>query len=242
MKFSPTAKKDISNLLYITILILSIFLVVSISIGIFEGTPFYTRPSYQKAQFWICLWFLFSLIVDFLMADNKWRYFWTHLFFLIVSIPYQSIISYHHWSFSTELTYLIHFMPLLRGGFALAIVVGWFTHNKISSLFVTYLSMLLATVYFSSLAFFALEYKVNPEVNVYGDALWWAFMNVTTVGSNIVAMTVTGKVLTVVLAAIGMMMFPIFTVYVTNMVTNKSIISRKTTKEIESPNQNPEEG
>ena len=78
--------------------------------------------------------------------------------------------------------------------------------------------MLLATVYFSSLAFFVVEHKVNPFVTEYGDALWWAFMDVTTVGSNIVAMTVTGRVLSVLLAALGMMMFPIFTVYITNLI------------------------
>ena len=78
--------------------------------------------------------------------------------------------------------------------------------------------MFLATVYFSSLAFFVLEHRVNPLVNGYGDALWWAFMDVTTVGSNIIAQTVTGRVLSVLLAALGMMMFPIFTVYITNLI------------------------
>ncbi len=55
-------------------------------------------------------------------------------------------------------------------------------------------------------------------VHEYSDALWWAFMDVTTVGSNIYAVTPTGKILSVVLAALGMMMFPIFTVYVTSLV------------------------
>lgn len=43
-------------------------------------------------------------------------------------------------------------------------------------------------------------------------------MDVTTVGSNIIAVTVTGRVLSVLLAALGMMMFPIFTVYITNLI------------------------
>jgi len=59
---------------------------------------------------------------------------------------------------------------------------------------------------------------VNPLVNGYGDALWWAFMDVTTVGTNIVAVTTTGRVLSVLLAALGMMMFPIFTVCITNLI------------------------
>jgi len=78
--------------------------------------------------------------------------------------------------------------------------------------------MLMATVYFSSLIFFVLEHVVNPMVTRYTDALWWAFMDVTTVGSNIIAQTVTGRVLSVLLAALGMMMFPIFTVYITNLI------------------------
>ena len=82
--------------------------------------------------------------------------------------------------------------------------------------------MLLATVYFASLAFFVMEHKVNPLVVGYGDALWWAFMDVTTVGSNIIAVTATGRVLSVLLAALGMMMFPIFTVYVTSLIQKKN--------------------
>lgn len=117
-------------------------------------------------------------------------------------------------------------MPLLRGGYALALVVRWFTKNKISSMFVVYLSLLMTAVYFSSLVFYSLEYSVNTMVKGYGDALWWACMNATTIGSNIFAITPTGRVLSVLLGAIGMMMFPIFTVYVTNLITDNTKTSR----------------
>ena len=122
----------------------------------------------------------------------------------------------------TQITYMLRFIPLVRGGYAMAIVVGWLTYNRASGLFVSYLTMLLATVYFSSLAFYVMEHGTNPLVTGYGDALWWAFMDVTTVGSNIIAVTATGRVLSVLLAALGMMMFPIFTVYVTSLVERRN--------------------
>lgn len=162
--------------------------------------------------------FLFDFVLEFFLSKDKLRYLRTHFIFLLVAIPYQNIIEYYHIITSPELSYFLRFVPLVRGGYALAIVVGWLSYNKASGLFVSYLTMLLATVYFSSLIFFVLEHKVNPLVANYGDALWWAFMDVTTVGSNISAITVTGRVLSVVLAALGMMMFPIFTVYVTSLV------------------------
>ena len=100
-------------------------------------------------------------------------------------------------------------------------VVGWITSNRAAGLFATYVILLIATVYFSSLVFYMLEQGVNPEVKDYTDALWWASMDVTTVGSNITPVTPEGRILAVVLAALGMMMFPIFTVYITSIVSKK---------------------
>jgi hypothetical protein len=95
-------------------------------------------------------------------------------------------------------------------------VVNWFVKSTMANLFISYLLSLVTVIYFSSLLFYVVEKPVNDFVQSYGDALWWAFMDATTVGSNIYALTVVGKVLSVLLAAFGMMMFPIFTVYITD--------------------------
>ena len=211
-------KKGIYGILHLIILLLSLFLIISISIDTFDGIPFYKESIYMNVQFWICIIFLFDFILEYILSKEKRYYFRSHFIFLLVAIPYQSIINYAGWEFSPETTYLIRFIPLIRSGYALAIVVGWFTYNKATSLFISYLTMLLATVYFSSLAFYITESAHNPLVTKYTDALWWAFMDVTTVGSNIVAVTPVGRVLSVLLAALGMMMFPIFTVYVTSII------------------------
>jgi voltage-gated potassium channel len=42
-------------------------------------------------------------------------------------------------------------------------------------------------------------------------------MGVTTVGAQIFPVTAIGKVLAVLLPALGMMFFPIFTIYITNI-------------------------
>lgn len=235
MAFSEFAlrEKGIYGVLHIVILLLSLFLVVSISVDTFKGIPFYTQTVFMKVQFAVCVLFLLDFILEWFLAKHKVRYFATHFVFLLVAIPYQSIISWAGWTFSEEITYLLRFIPLVRGGYALAIVVGWLTYNKASGLFVTYLTTLLATVYFSSLAFYVMEHGVNTLVTGYGDALWWAFMDVTTVGSNIIAVTVTGRVLSVLLAALGMMMFPIFTVYVTSLVQRRNQKKQEYYKELQ---------
>lgn len=184
-------KKGIYGILHVVILLLSLFLIISISIDTFKNLPFLTQGSYLKIQLWICTFFIFDFILEFFLSHRKLHYLRTHFVFLIISIPYINIFDYYHVAFSPEIRYFLRFIPLIRGGYALAIVVGWLSYNKASSLFTSYLTMLLATVYFSSLIFFVLEHKVNPLVPNYGEALWWAFMDVTTVGSNIYAVTIT---------------------------------------------------
>ncbi|UYW00464.1 potassium channel family protein [Flavobacterium agricola] len=220
-------KKDVYSLLHVIILILSLFLIISISYDTFTNVPFQQESSYLKIQLWICLFFLFDFFLELIFTQHKLAYLKSHFIFFFISIPYLSIIDAYHIELSNEAAYFIRFIPLVRGGYALAIIVGRFTKSKVTSLFVSYLTMLLATVYFASLLFFVMEHNVNPAVVNYTDSLWWAFMNVTTVGSNIYAVTAVGRILSVILPSLGMMMFPIFTVYMTNEVQR---VNKKTPK------------
>ena len=211
-------KEDVCDILHILIILLSLVLVVSISADTFDNLSFLTEGVYLKIQLWICIFFLCDFFFELFISDNKVEYFKKHFIFLIISIPYLNITTHFHLSTAPELSYLLRFMPLIRGGYAMALVVSWFTTNKVSSMLFSYIIFLLTTVYLASLFFFVLENHVNPQVNDYGDSLWWAFMNVTTVGANIYAVTPIGKVLTILLAGLGMMLFPVFTVYLTNLI------------------------
>lgn len=212
----------IIDTLHVLVLFLSIFLVLIISIDTFHNQAFYKEPLFMRVQLWICVFFLADFFIEYFLSDNKKHYVLTHFIFFLVAIPYNAIISHYGWTFSPTLTYVLRYFPLIRGGYAMSIVVSWFTYNRATGLFISYLATLLFTIYFSSLAFFLFEHGVNPLVKDYTDALWWAAMDATTVGSNIIAVTPVGRVLSVLLAAIGMMMFPIFTVYVTNILTKKN--------------------
>ncbi len=204
--------------LHLLMLALSIFLIISISNDTFKGKYSYGEPHFMKTQLIICIVFLADFFIELVMSKRRWHYLATHFVFFLVSIPYLQIIHHFGLTFSDNVMYLIQFIPLVRGGYAMAIIVGWFAYNKATGLFVTYLVTLLATVYFASLVFFMFEHSVNPLVRDYPDALWWAVMDVTTVGSDINAITPVGRVLSALLAALGMMMFPIFTVYITSLI------------------------
>lgn len=209
-------RNDTRNILNTLVLIGSIVVIVSLSLEVFHDSAQVYYHLYMQVQLWVCIVFLIDFFYRFYLSRRKGRYLVSNFIFFLVAIPYLNIIDYFDIEVSEEVYYVLRLMPLVRGGYGLAIMVGWITRNRITSLMVSYILIILSLTYFASLVFFTLEHPVNPAVKSYGDALWWAFMNVTTVGSNIFAKTATGEVLSVVLAASGMMLFPIFTVFITN--------------------------
>lgn len=215
-------KRTLLRGLHIMVLLASVGLIVLISYDCFRNVSFIANPQYMRWQLWICMFFLFDVVVEFFLWPKKWTYITGHFVFFLVSIPYLNIISYFHIDLSPEWQYLVRFIPMIRAAYVLTLVLYVISSDKISSLFTAYVGLLLATVYFASMMFFIEEHYVNPDVPDYWSALWWAFMDVTTVGCNINAITPTGKVLAVILAAEGLILFPVFTVYITNALTRKS--------------------
>lgn len=208
--------------LHISVLLASLVLILVISWDTFHNLSFVADPLYINVQYWICLFFLFDIAVEWLMSRHKGKYLLKNLLFIAVSIPYVSIIHHFNLTVAGPVQYALRFMPLLRAAYVVALVTGTFTRSKVNSMFVAYIVLLISTLYFGSMMFFIEERVVNTGVASYWDALWWAIMDMTTCGSSIEELTPTGQVLGVVLAAEGLILFPVFTVYVTALFTKPS--------------------
>lgn len=64
-------EKGIYGILHVIILILSLFLVISISVDTFKGIPFYEQSVYMKVQLWICALFLADFVLEWFLAEKK---------------------------------------------------------------------------------------------------------------------------------------------------------------------------
>lgn len=204
------------------VLILSILLIVFISYDTFKSIDFLNNHFYMTFQFWVCVVFIVDFFVEMFLAQSKWRYVGHRIVFLLISIPYLNIVSMGNINLSPETLYFVRFIPLLRGALALSIVFGYFSKNAITSFFMSYLVILVMVVYFCSLIFFQYEQAVNPQVQSYWTALWWSAMNCSTVGCAISPVTVEGQIIAVILPITGMIIFPLFTVYLTDYVKRHS--------------------
>lgn len=209
------------------VLVLSILLIVFISYDTFKGVNFLNNHFYMTFQFWVCVVFIVDFFVEMFLAPSKWSYLGRRIIFLLISIPYLNIVAMADLNLDPEALYFVRFIPLLRGALALSIVFGYFSKNAIASFFNSYIVILVMIVYFCSLIFFQYEQAVNPQVQSYWTALWWAAMNCCTVGCNISPITIEGRIIAVILPIAGMIIFPLFTVYLTDYVKRHSRPARQ---------------
>ena len=212
------ATRRLLTMLHWLVLISSGALVGWITRDTLEGTVFLHSRHYMTFQLWVCLFFQIDIIVEWIVAPKKRAYIWRHIFFILVSIPYLNIIEMAGIHPSPTALYFLCFLPMIRAAFVLAMITGALTQSRAMSTFYVYLIWVIVSLFFASLMFFEGEHYINPQVDTFWTALWWACMSMSTAGCNITPVTTTGTVLEVFLSAEGMMLIPVFTVYITKAV------------------------
>lgn len=216
---SVTQKKIFLDLLRTMVLVLSVILIVYISVDSIHDRDFMKNHSYMVFQFWVCVAFIFDFFAEMWITGNKWDYLRHRWYFLLLSVPYLNILPYTGWLVTGEELYFFRFIPLARGAMALSIVIGYISKNRFLGMLVTYLSILVLVTYFAALVFYQKEGGgVNSAVTDYWDAFWWGCSQVTTLGCDIYPVTSVGRILCCVLSAMGIVMFPLFTVYATDAI------------------------
>jgi hypothetical protein len=189
---------------------LSLWLLVNVSSDVLMGlNPVASRSSYLL----ICGLLLADFCGLWFCAADKRRFFRTQWPLLVVSLPLSLGAEWLLAEAHPGVYHALRFLPLVRGFFSLYVIVSWWVNSLRGRMLLTYLFVSACVVYYSSLLFYCYEHGLNPAVGDYADALWWAAMNFTTIGSNIIAASVPGKVLGVLMGFCGMMMLPVFTAF-----------------------------
>ncbi len=202
-------------------LVAAVALLIALSYEILWGSHTRFSHGYMTIQLAVCAVFLLDFAVRISAEGQKWRFLRRNFIFLLLSVPYLNIVEWLGVPPTREWALVLTTIPILRMLMAVYLVAQWIIEDGIKRLFAAYAFTLLLFTYLSALIFYDFELDINSEVHNFGDALWWAFMNMTTVGSSITPTTAIGKTLAVLLPLFGMLVLPLFTVYISNIFTHK---------------------
>ena len=170
----------------------------------------------------ICAVFLLDFAVHLWRAPDKkafWQWGWIDL---VSSIPE---ISWLRWGRIFRVIRIIRALRSFRG------VADHFAFDRGKGTFaVVALATIMATI-FATVAMLAVETSPHSNIKNAGDALWWAFATVTTIGyGDRYPVTVAGRLIAVVLVVFGVSFFGTFTAYLASFFVGKE--QRKEESEI----------
>jgi voltage-gated potassium channel len=163
----------------------------------------------------VCVIFLVDFFVHLYLAPSKWNFLKWGWIDLLSSIP---AVSWLRWGRVFRVFRIVRALRSFREvfeHFAAEPPQGTFLMAGM----MTTIAMLSATV-----AEFAFEHG-QPGANIKsgGDALWWAFATITTIGyGDRYPVTPEGKIVAVVLVVFGLSFFGTFTAYVSSFFLEKS--------------------
>ncbi|MBQ9137671.1 MAG: two pore domain potassium channel family protein [Alistipes sp.] len=221
MKGDSMAVYAVANVLNTISLAASVALLVGISFEVTGGERGGFSAWYRDLQLIVCAIFFMTALFRLTVAQYRRRHWLRDTLFAIASVPYMDILRWSGAQLPHSSERVLAYAPILISIMATLVIIEWLVEGQKKRLMAAYVLTVTMFTYISALIFYDSEIGLNSRLNSFGDALWWAGMNVTTVGAEIFPVTAVGKVVSVALPVVGMMFFPIFTVYVSDYYDNK---------------------
>ncbi len=214
-------ERVIIRVLGVLTLLSGLALIVTLTGDVLTGNAKVWNMSYMAVQLLTCGVLMLDFCARLHYAKNRSR-FWLHNWpVLLLAIPYLNILYWLGIHPGMDWYLVLKCIPLIRVFWMIWIVVLWLGRGrKATSLLWSYIVSVVGIAYVAALIFYAYESGGNPGADSFGNSLWWAWMSLSTAGASVVPITVIGKILAVLLPCVGMMLFPVFTVYYTSIVTS----------------------
>lgn len=176
---------------------------------------------FQRNSLMLSLIFMAGIGYETFTSSNPGKFALRHIISILVTIPICPILLWSGVHLGPHLTYGLQILPMIRAAYIVSEVTKNLSTNRFGGILWGYISLLLTVIFFSSMTMWVDEHIVNPQITDYWNALWWAIMDTTTTGSSIVPVTPVCRALSFVLSLMGLITFPVFTLYLTKYTNMK---------------------
>lgn len=203
------AKQELGPFQFFT-LILSIYVLGALFVENAFNLGADVKDLLQTIDTLVCLVFLTDFFMRLAKAENKLRFMKWGWIDLLSSIPMLDALRYGRF------VHLFRFMRMLRAIRSSKIILYYLFHNRREGTFSIVASISVLLVIFGAIGILQFERGIaESNIQSAGDALWWAFVTITTVGyGDYYPITTEGRMVAAVLMTAGVGLFGTFTGFV----------------------------
>lgn len=160
----------------------------------------------------ICILFFIDFCVRFFTAENKLKFMHWGWIDLISSIPMVDALRIG------RLFRLIRLLRIIRAFRSTRQLVHHIFKNKAKGTLTSVSIFAIMLIIFSAIAILQVEKDPNSNIKTAEDAMWWAYVTITTVGyGDKFPVTTEGRIIASVLMTAGVGLFGTFTAYIASL-------------------------
>ena len=205
------------------VIVLSIYVLGALVIDSVYVLPTETSLLLSYIDNSICLFFFFDFCVRFYKADNKLKFMRWGWIDLVSCIPMVDFLR------AGRLLRLIRLLRVIRAFRSARQLVSYLFKDKSQGAFTSVSIIAILLVIFSAIAILQVETDPNSNIKTAEDAIWWAYVTITTVGyGDKFPVTTEGRIIAAILMTAGVGLFGTFTAYVASwFVTDNKPVETK---------------
>ena len=202
---------DKLGVLNIIVIVLSIYVLLALIVDTTFTLPAETSRLLNYIDITICIFFFTEFLIRFIKAENKLKFMVWGWIDLVSSIPMVGILRVG------RIFRLIRLLRIVRAFRSTKKLVHHLFINKAQGAFVSVFSIAVLLLIFCSIAILQVETDPNSNIKTAEDAIWWAYVTITTVGyGDKFPVTTEGRVIAAILMTAGVGLFGTFTAYVSS--------------------------
>lgn len=202
----------------IVVFFLSLYVIVALIVDTFFPLSEEMSTLLHEIDYIICFIFFIDFLHRLFTAKSKWEYMRWGWIDLISSIPMNFFLA-------GRLFRIFQLIRVLRAIRSIKYLSHYFLRNKIKSAFTSAAILAFLTIVFSAIGILQVE-RDAPGAKIVNaeDALWWAYVTITTVGyGDLYPVTTEGRMIAAVLMTVGVGLFGTFTAYVASWFVAKKV-------------------
>ena len=195
--------------LNLLVIALSFYVLAALLIDTLYVLPPETKTLLNYFDYAICAFFFLEFNIRFYKAENKLKFMRWGWIDLISSIPMIDVLRVG------RLVRLIRLLRIIRAFRSTKKLVDHIFRNKAQGALTSVTVIAVLLIIFSAIAILQVENDPNSNIKTAEDALWWAYVTITTVGyGDKFPVTTEGRIIGAVLMTGGVGLFGTFTAYV----------------------------